>query len=299
MRKVSLLACCLVMCSLSLQGHAAVLAGWDVDGADVKDGTGISTNIPPYAFSATTSAVEHVQSVLTLGAGVAPSTRAGTYGFKIAADDQTNSLAGAVAMEHYLEFSITVDQGYELNLSSIEMIGEGTSTGCSNVVLMSSVDGFSVGKEMGSVYPANVSYSLDTKKGAFGEATDLSANKYQHLRGTVSFRVYGWNSAAGSGAIRIRNLLGLDLVIHGEVAIAPVTEEKPRILISHANGGADVSVLFGGASETNCCLQYSPQLSNSNEWIMVAGPFLHSTNLFVETNEDSGFYRVISEVGGG
>lgn len=299
MSKLVACVCFLIMSFLSIHAHSAVLAGWDVNGVDVKEGTGISTNIPPYLFSATTSAVEHVQASLTLGNGVSPSTTEGKYGFKIAADDQADSLADAIAMNHYLEFSITVEKGYELNLSSIEMVGEGTPTGCSNVVLMTSVDGFYAGKEIGSVYPANVNFSLDTKKGAFGDATDLSAKKYQHLRGTVAFRIYGWNSSAGSGALRIRNLTGLDLIINGEVAVASAEGEKPGISIRHANGGADVSVLFGDSSATDCCLQYTPQLSGSNEWVRVAGPFSHSTNLFFETSESSGFYRIASEVGEG
>ncbi|MBN2683848.1 MAG: hypothetical protein JXR40_01080, partial [Pontiellaceae bacterium] len=123
--------------------------------------------------------------------------------------------------------------------------------------------------------------------------------KYQHLRGTVAFRIYGWNSAAGSGAIRIRNLTGLDLIINGEVAVASAEGEKPGISIRHANGGTDVSLLLGDASLMNCCLQFTPQLSGSSEWVRIAGPFSHSTNLFFETNGSSGFYRVISEEGGG
>ena len=34
---------------------AEVVVGWDVHGVDVGDGTGLATNVAPYAFAATTS----------------------------------------------------------------------------------------------------------------------------------------------------------------------------------------------------------------------------------------------------
>lgn len=300
MRAVAKSVLVLLACLISVELHADVVAGWDVDGVDVGDGVGIVTNLPPYSFVVSTSEVDQVTATLSLGAGVSPSTSAGKYGFKIAGDDQTNSLAGAIAMEHYMEFSLTVAEGYELNLSSIEIIGEGTSTACSNVVLMSSVDGFVAGKEMATVFPANVNYSLDTKKGAFGDAVDLSAKKYQHLTGSVAFRIYGWNSAAGSGSIRIRNLKGMDLVVNGTVAPVSTTGEgEPQVSIHHSNGRANVAVLFGDSSVTNCCLQYCSQLTDSAGWSVIAGPFSQSTNLFFDADESCGFYRLVSGTGEG
>lgn len=202
--------------------QAGIVAGWNVEGVELDVGTGLDASGAPYAFSATTSETSQVAAKLILGDGVNPSTTANQYGFKIAGDDETNSLAGAVASNHYMEFSLTVASGYELNLDSIDMKGEATASGCSNVVLMTSIDGFIAGQEIASAYSANEGTGgFDTDSSGFGAPIDLSAAKYQDLTGSLSFRLYGWDSTSGSGATYIRNLSGDDLVINGTVEAVP------------------------------------------------------------------------------
>ena len=94
----------------SVQG--ALVAGWDVAGVDLGGGIGVETNASPFTFYATTGETARVTARLVLGAGVNPTTPAGQYGFKISQATQTNSLAGAVALEHYMEISIAVDAGH-------------------------------------------------------------------------------------------------------------------------------------------------------------------------------------------
>ena len=272
--------------------RAGVVAGWNVDGVELDVGAGLDAPGVPYIFSATTSETGRVSAWLTLGDGVNPSTSANQYGFKIAADAGTNSLAGAIASNHYLEFSLTVAGGYELNLDSIEMKGEASGTGCSNVVLMSSIDGFTAGQEIASAYPANEGTGgFDTDASGFGAPIGLSDAKYQNLTGAVSFRLYGWNSISGSGSTYIRNLAGDDLVVNGSM-VELLSGFVPQLALDASNGTMSVSAVFDGASGTNFILQSCDNLA-SNDWSTVSEPFITNTIWEVEATNRAGFYRAI------
>ena len=279
---------------LMVVARASMLAGWDVHGLDVRDGAGIETNGAPFCFYATTSSVDLVTAHLSLGDGVNPSTANGVYGFKISAADQTNSLAGAIASDHFMEFSLEVDAGCEISLESVEINGEGTSTACSNVVFISSVDGFTSGAEIASVFPANRDCSLDTDESGFGAPIDLSAEKYQHLSGIISFRVYGWNSSGGTGEIRIRDLTGIDLAVYGEVSILPLSE-APVMSIRCGEDRVSISVIFEEPLETEFYLQRCDALGGSNSWSTICGACSDSTNFVFDVGGNVELYRMISE----
>lgn len=273
---------------------AAVIAGWDIQGIDVDDGVGIETNAPPYAFNATTSEVAHVESQLLLGAGVKPSTSSDQYGFKISSDDQTNSLAGAIAMDHYLEFSITVESGYALNLQALEMVGRATASACSNVVVMTSIDGFEAGQEVASAYPANTTGGFDTDSSGFGGPIDLSAPKYRNLTGTVVFRIYGWNSTSGSGPTYLRNLTEDDVIIRGTVSERSA-DGTPILSVDTVNGMARVNVEFEATPKSVYAVQHSSDLTDTQGWNTIAGVVDSDTNWAIQTTGHAGFYRIVSE----
>ncbi len=286
--------CCFAGAAWAVAAQPVVLAGWDVAGVDLDQEGGVLSNAPPYTFFATTSDVSHVQAWLALGAGVNPSTSADQYGFKISSGAQTNTLAGAIALDHYLEFSISVDDGYRLNLASIEMTGGGSGTGCSNVVLMSSVDGFSAEAEIASAFPANSEGGLDTDESGFGGPIDLSAPVYQGLTGTVAFRLYGWNSTSGAGSTRIRNLSGEDLILGGEVL--PVSAPAmPVLSIMPTNDVMRIAVRIESDPAAVYVLQRMESLSDTNGWHTVSAPFSGGTNWMVTVTNAAAFYRVTSE----
>jgi hypothetical protein len=284
----------LISAVLTTNAEALILAGWDVEGIELDEESGVVSNVAPYTFYATTSEVSHVQAWLSLGAGVNPSTSADQYGFKISSGDQTNSLAGAVLLDHYMEFSITVDDGYQLNFTSIEMAGGGSGTGCSNVVLMTSVDGFTAGAEIASAFPANSDAGLDTDASGFGGPIDLSSSAYQNLTDTISFRLYGWNSSSGAGTTRIRNLSGDDLVLLGDV-LSVSSNAGPELSILTSNETMSVAVEVAPDSTASYVLQYVGDLGDTNGWSTVTSPFDVSTNWTVETTNTSAFYRVTAE----
>ena len=273
--------------------RAGVVAGWEVSGVELDVGEGLDAPGAPYLFSATTSETGRVSAQLTLGDGVNPSTSVNQYGFKIPTSDKQTSLIGAITNNHFIEFSITVDAGYELNLESIEINGEASGTGCSNVVLTTSIEGFTAGQEIASAYPANEgSGGFDTDSSGFGAPIDLSDAKYQNLTGTVAFRLYGWNSTSGSGTTYLRSLTGNDLVVKGTVAELSSTEILMLSLVA-SNGTSSVSASFNGVSSTNHVLQHRVDLTDSNGWSTVSSPFTSNVTWAIGTTNPAGFYRTI------
>lgn len=281
--------------ALAVGVQAGVVAGWEVSGVDVNDGFGVVTNQPPYVFLATTNDTGHVAAQLTLGAGVNPSTSTNQYGFKISAADATNSLAGAIASEHYLEFALVVSSGYTLHLDSIEMNGGGSSTACSNVVLMSSIGGFTPGQEIASAYPANGTGGFDTDASGFGGPIVLSSTPYSNLTGTVYFRLYGWNHTSGAAVTALRNLSGNDLEVFGTVVQLTSSSDGPTLSMVSSNGTTMVSAAFEGDANPHYILQYRSDLSDSNGWDTVSAPFASNAVWQIMTTNNAGFYRAMAE----
>lgn len=275
-------------------GEAAIVAGWDVNGVDVGDGTGLDAPGAPYAFSATTSETTYVTAQLTLGEEVNPSTSSGQFGFKIPSAEATNTLAGAIASDHYIDFTLSVSSGYALNLGSIEMNGGGSSTACSNIVLMCSVDGFVAGQEIASAYPANGTGGFDTDSSGFGSPIDLSGSQYSNLTGSVSFRLYGWNSSSGSGTTFLRNLSGEDLLVYGNVVEFSSTA-NPILSMATSNGATRISVVFDGANTTDYILEHATDLTELNGWDTLSDPFASNIVWQIETTNTAGFYRAVPD----
>lgn len=203
-------------------GFSDVLAAWEVGGVDADDNFSSET---AYEFGSTSGSAQ-LLSVMTLGSGVNPSTSANQYGFKISSSVATDSLTEAIAENHFFQISLEVADGYELNLLSLEMKGQSSGLGCTNVVLMSSLDGFEAGDEIATAFPANQTGGFDTDVSGFGAPINLAASQYQRLTGSISFRVYGWNSESGSSSTHIRDLTGDDLVVTGTLQSIP----EPTVL---------------------------------------------------------------------
>lgn len=200
--------------------QAAVVASWDVNGVDVADGTGIDQSVSPYAFTSPSLVTGISDAKLQLSPSVNPTTAASQYGAKVGSTEV--SLANAITANHYIEMSISVAGGYQLNLSSIEMNGQSSSTGWDSAAFMSSIAGYTAGNELDSVSGISGSTGgLDTDASGWGAPIDLSSASYQGLTGTTTFRIYGWGATSSSGTSYIRSLTGDDLVINGSVSVVP------------------------------------------------------------------------------
>jgi len=273
--------------------QAALLAGWEISGIDLDDGIGIETNIAPYNFWATTTEVEHVTAKLTLGDGVLPSTAANEYGFKIPADQTASNLAVAIEKKQYIECTLQIDENYALNLESLEIHGQASLLGCSNVVLMSSIDGYSTGQEIATAFPVNQTGGFDTDSSGFGAPIDLSTTKYQNLTGEITFRIYGWNSVSGSSPTYIRNLSGEDFALFGTL-VSEGSSTPPSLSILSEGSNFSISASFERSSSENYILEYCSNLT-SGTWITVSAPFSSNSNWQVATTNLAGFYRVTKE----
>jgi len=272
---------------------AEVVAGWDVDGVDLDGGIGVETNSYPYTFLATASETGRVVAKLTLGDGVNPSTSADEYGFKISSSDATNSLAGAIAKNHFIQLSVEIAEGCSLDLQSLEIKGQSSSLGCSNIVLMTSIDGFESGQEIASAFPANKTGGFDTDGSGFGAPIDLSGARYQGLEGMVVFRLYGWDSTSGSSATYIRDLAGDDLVLNGTIN-GMADSSRPVLSLLFGSGSASISATFDGVAPTNYVLQYCADLS-SGDWMPISGIFASNSDWQVEATNRCGYYRAVAQ----
>lgn len=202
--------------------NADVIVGWEVTGVDVADGTGIDSGSAPYTFSATTELNANVNGTLTLGDGVTASTSGSRYGFKIPSGNAQTTLAGSIGNNHYLQFSIVIASGFQLNLSSLEMNGETSGTTSSDdIAILSSVNGFSDTQVVASLTGIrDVTGGFDTDSSGFIDPIDLTGGVYDGLTGTVDFRLYSYNST-GTGPTELRTLGGNDLIVNGTLVAVP------------------------------------------------------------------------------
>ena len=206
-----ILTCCLA--------SAAELATWDVAGIDLNDTT--QGHSAPFTIVGTLGDPGIDTAALSLGAGVNSTTSTNQYGFKIPSTDSQTTLAGAIANNHYIQFSIIAATGYTLNLTNLEFNGEASGTGASDVAIMSDIAGFTVGSELATVNGVDSgSGGFDTDTSGFGNPIDLSDASYQNIA-TATFRLYGWGSTSGSGRTNLRSLSGNDLIINGTVVPEP------------------------------------------------------------------------------
>ena len=240
------LLACLLAAGASLS--AQTIASWDFNGIDLD-------NLDPannHELAAGSTAEGIAQVTLRLGPGVNHTTASGQYGFKIPNADAQNSLAGAIASGHYIEFTLTAAPGGSLNLNSLEFNGQSAATGADNIALLSSVGGFT--ESAAIVTRSNIAGStggFDTDNSGFGGPIDLSAAEYQNIA-SVTFRLYGWNTSGSTGATYPRNLSGDDLVIHGT---ASVPEPASASLLT--GGLALLGLLARGGMKRPSCLTYN------------------------------------------
>jgi len=204
------LACVLV-------SEAAPVAAWDMNGVDLDDGSHVS----PYVIDANQITSHVAVAQISLSTNVNPTMTVNQYGFKISGVDEQTTLAGAILAGHYIEITLTASSTHRLNLTSLEMNGQASATGCDDFAVLSSVDGFTDSAVIASVTgKAGVTGGFDTDGSGFGAPIDLSAPKYSGLP-SITIRLYGWNSTGGSGVTYIRALVGNDLIVNGTVEELP------------------------------------------------------------------------------
>ena len=166
-------------------------------------GTDISANTQSLAADSGSVAVHLTASNLTQAVD-APNGNAAfsstTDAFFGREDVVANDLATSLTNNDYITFSVTVESGYAMNLSSLTFqLGgtSGTSAYTTNAVVRSSLDSYA--NNIGSAFSQSI--AANTSTATYGsKSADLTGAGFQSLVGTVVFRVYLWDNLAATTA---------------------------------------------------------------------------------------------------
>jgi hypothetical protein len=207
-------------CAALTGGYAqTVLISWDVNGSNAAS-TGNLAGTPAASISAGT---------LSLGSGLAASSAASTFG---GSGFDQSGLAGAITNQDYLAFTITVADGYTLNLASLEYLaGKSSGSTTLSAVLTSNRTGFTASDALDT-------YTFTNSSPALRSVTLAGITSLQTITGTVEFRLYGVSSSTDT--FRIRSNAGADLKISGTVTAVP----EPATTAAIAGAAALVGVIW-------------------------------------------------------
>lgn len=156
------------------------------------------TSTTDYSYSSSDTDLNSTATNVTAGSGVTLAvTNSGVTGAAAAVQGATGAdAAAAVTGNDYVEFTLTVSAGYEVDLTSLTLQiqqSSGTSSP-TNLFILSSVDGYT-----STIYSTTASTSYQTK------TLTLSSLDFQDLT-TVTFRIYAYGASGTSSSLRIDNL---------------------------------------------------------------------------------------------
>jgi hypothetical protein len=105
----------------------------------------------------------------------------------------TNGWGGSLDTNDYFEFTMDANSGYTLDLTSLTLTMQKSSTGPGNLAIRSSLNNFGSNLQMGTVTGTNtVTFSL----------SDASFNA---LSESITFRIYAWGATAGTGTLSVND----------------------------------------------------------------------------------------------
>lgn len=123
---------------------------------------------------------------------------------------ETNDLAGALSRNKYIEFTVTPNVGYQLDLSTLTLdLQRFDATSATSFTLRSSLDSYATNIGTITGFPTN-----PTAYANF--SFSLSAPAYQGLTSSITFRIYEYGASAALGAVRHDNL-----TLNGDVVVIP------------------------------------------------------------------------------
>ena len=200
-----------------------VLVAWETNGL-----SGVTDD----GWQSTTTSANVNPSELHRGSGVNASSLSNGF----ASTNWTEvDFSSAVSAEDYIQFEISVQVGYELSLSSLDVNLRRTSTGPTDYQWQYSIDGFSslVNNLSGSfTYDGTESNGLGQPTISLSSISDLQNLDHSTV---VTFRLYAWGASSTAGSLAIGMLSGDDLFIRGDVSYAGVSPTIYATPISLAN----------------------------------------------------------------
>lgn len=155
-------------------------------------------------FAADSQPANGMVSVMSRGSGVNPSSGSGAFS---ARSWSTNN---AIDLTDYYRFSITPNDGYQLNLTSLELDERRSGTGIRQWSVRSNLDNFASDL---SPSPFSVPDNTATRT---ERRIPLSGANFSRLRAEVEFRIYGYQAERSTGTWRIDNVK-----LAGQIALVP------------------------------------------------------------------------------
>ncbi len=173
--------------------HADLLVGWDFAGLSGITAGSVTSNV------AATEMDETSTMLISRGSGLTPSSNSGGYAannWALVAFDATD----------YFEFNAIADPGFSFNVSNVVFNIRRSSSGPTNMILRSSVDGFTADLNT-FIAVANTTYNSPIS--LLGQAS-------------VTFRLYGYGATGAAGSMNLGGV-GDDLVVQGTIVPEPGT----------------------------------------------------------------------------
>lgn len=175
-------------------------------------------------------------STISRGAGLTASGNEGRFNATSWAE---TSIANAVSGNDYMEFTITPNEGYQFNVSSVEVQWQRSGTGNTAIALRSSVDGYAT--DLGGVTDVADNTSTQTFTWTFSQANSSTA---------VTYRLYSYaEGTSGSGGPG--DGTGNDIVVNGLVTATTVYPEPtnfPTSFSATSNSSSQITTTWADAT---------------------------------------------------
>ena len=155
-------------------------------------------------FAVDSQPANGVVSAMRRGSGVNPSSGSGAF------SSRSWSTNNAIDLTDYYRFSITPNDGYQLDLTSLELDERRSGTGIRQWSVRSNLDNFDSDL---SPSPFSVPDNTATRT---EQRISLNANDFSRLRTEVEFRIYGYQAERSTGTWRIDNVK-----LAGQIALVP------------------------------------------------------------------------------
>ncbi len=187
-----------------------------------------------------TNATGVLSSVISRGTGVAAAANGGRF-------NSTGWTTGAaIDPDDYVEFTITPDAGYTLNITDIVVLHQRSGTGPLNFVMRTSLDTYAA--DATNVFAGTDVTTTQTATFTFTSAINTSS--------AVTIRLYAYSAEAAGGTWGPGDGTGNDIVVNGTAnAAGPAISVTPSSLSGFLStvsiASAEQSYTVSGSSLTN------------------------------------------------
>lgn len=177
------------------------------------------------------------------GPGLKNSTGQGRYTLIQWGIGGTTSAPSTFGEDDYIEFTLTPDDGYALNLETLTYNSYKITFGPRNYIIRSSIDNFTT-----DVFTYT---KLANENQPFETVVDLSGQDFQNVAGSITFRLYAWGSTnPNAGFYSIQ-----DFEFTGSIA--------PGVELPEVTSALEVTVNYGDTTPYQFTASGTPQLDLS------------------------------------